>query len=102
MGGCFEIDNSFGVDPGGWADVYPPVKCDSVIITNGGSSILRLRRNKAIASSEIEIPAGGWKMVAAPSNYVEGEASQPRFRPADVAFSLKPDSGTGPVTLEYA
>jgi hypothetical protein len=89
------------VDPGDWVDIQPPQNCDNVLIGNlEGAGVLRLRTVKTDPDTEMTISAGAERMIAAPANLVEqGRGS--RFSKTAVAFSLKPDAGTGPVVLTW-
>jgi hypothetical protein len=87
------------LDPASWTAVTPPFACDSVLISNlAGAAVLRLRTIATDPTTELTIDANTERMIAAPFT-LRGSSDASRFRDGQVAFSLKPDAGTGPAKV---
>lgn len=91
------VPETLTLDPGQWTEVRPPITCDSVAVTNAGAGVMELRLVSGDSTRRIRIGPGVNQLIAAPRR-----GGVKRFISDEVAFFLKPDSGTGPAELLWA
>lgn len=98
---CTPLVQRVTLDPASWTPVTPPGNRDSVVLGNlDGGSPYRMRIIAGDPNSELTIPVGAERLIAAPANHTR--STDHRFMATLVAFYLQSDSGTGPAVLLWA
>ena len=87
------------LDPGLFTDVTPAIHADNALVSNlVATATVNVYPDKTDTTKVITVAGKSERNIAAPFNHMDQRA---RFEKGVVAFSLKPASGTGPVTVVF-